>query len=104
MPFDYVQMCHSACLWAVTTLMGVTVIFDCRPSRWALALTGGETCQKSRSWIGDEGQRRGGGDVRSPQSTVCLDKDAGGSAHRARFQYEFLRRLVGESNFLSLVV
>lgn len=64
-PFDYVQMCHSACLWAVTTLMGVTVIFDCRPSRWAPALTGGEKCRKSHPWIGGGGV----GGVRSTQSS-----------------------------------
>lgn len=90
-PFDYVQMCHSACLWAVTTLMGVTVIFDCRPSRWAPALTGGEKCRKSHPWIGGGG---GGRRAIYTKLTICLDK-----THCTHFQFEFQRWLVGESNF-----
>lgn len=51
--FEYVQMCHSTCLWAVTMLIGVTVIFDCSPSRWALNLTGSKNkCRKSHLWDG----------------------------------------------------
>lgn len=95
-PFDYVQMCHSACLWAVTTLMGVTVIFDCRPSRWAPALTGGEKCRKSHPWIGGGG----GWEACTLHKAHNLPRqDTGGGVHCTHFQFEFQHWLVGGSNF-----